>query len=240
MVSRAGEAAKYRSNLQPRAASQLRVQAGQQWSGHTRDPALSGASVDRLDRAVHQAGAGQVQGLLEGLSRRRSACGSGSSRPAGRPAGSAIWAWLRLLHHPFSARPQRSADRSGVCWILVQPTLESASPRVPRVSLKRRLSVQEITSVPPDWELRNCSSYAAIGRCETAGQEIIGMRTIAIASLFVLVGAAAQAEIICTRYGGCHETGKRIFRRGCRSGGAVRSIWKAFRCRKRKNSPRHW
>ena len=67
------------------------------------------------------------------------------------------------------------------------------------------------------------------------------MRTIAIASLFVLVGAAAQAEIVCTRYGGCHETGKRIFRNGGRmnpgmtvvnhrdgekdSGKRVRRVW---------------
>ena len=34
------------------------------------------------------------------------------------------------------------------------------------------------------------------------------MRSIVIASLFVLVGTAAQAEIICT-IGGCWETGIR-------------------------------
>ena len=42
------------------------------------------------------------------------------------------------------------------------------------------------------------------------------MRSIAIASLFVLVGTIAQAEIICTNHRGCFETGGRIFRNGGR------------------------
>jgi hypothetical protein len=40
------------------------------------------------------------------------------------------------------------------------------------------------------------------------------MRSIAIASLFVLVGTTAQAEIMCTNHRGCFETGRRIFRTG--------------------------
>jgi hypothetical protein len=32
----------------------------------------------------------------------------------------------------------------------------------------------------------------------------------AIASLFVLIGTAAQAEIICTQHGGCRETGVKL------------------------------
>ena len=41
------------------------------------------------------------------------------------------------------------------------------------------------------------------------------MKSIAIASLFVLAGTfAAQAEIMCTHNRGCWETGKRIFRTG--------------------------
>ena len=36
------------------------------------------------------------------------------------------------------------------------------------------------------------------------------MKSIAIASLFVLVGTTAQAEIMCTERGGCWETGKQI------------------------------
>ena len=42
------------------------------------------------------------------------------------------------------------------------------------------------------------------------------MRSIAIASLFVLAGTIAQAEIICTNHRGCFETGGRIFRNGGR------------------------
>jgi integrase len=45
------------------------VQAGQRWSGYAGDPALSRAPLDRLDGAVHKAGAGQVQRVLEGLRR---------------------------------------------------------------------------------------------------------------------------------------------------------------------------
>ena len=37
------------------------------------------------------------------------------------------------------------------------------------------------------------------------------MKSIAIATLFVLIGTAAQAEIMCTQHRGCWETGKRIF-----------------------------
>ena len=36
------------------------------------------------------------------------------------------------------------------------------------------------------------------------------MRSIAIASLLVLAGTAAQAEIVCTTHRGCFETGGRI------------------------------
>ncbi len=39
---------------------------------------------------------------------------------------------------------------------------------------------------------------------------------IIVASLFVLVGTVAQAEIICTNHRGCFETGGRIFRTGGR------------------------
>jgi hypothetical protein len=42
------------------------------------------------------------------------------------------------------------------------------------------------------------------------------MRSIAIASLFVLVGTTAHAEIMCTNHRGCFETGGRIFRNGGR------------------------
>ena len=35
----------------------------------------------------------------------------------------------------------------------------------------------------------------------------IQMRSIAIVSLFAVLTGAAQAEIICTQHGGCHETG---------------------------------
>ena len=36
------------------------------------------------------------------------------------------------------------------------------------------------------------------------------MRSFAIASLFVLTGTAAQAEIVCSHTGGCWNTGRRI------------------------------
>ena len=36
------------------------------------------------------------------------------------------------------------------------------------------------------------------------------MRSIAIASLLVLAGTAAKAEIVCTTHRGCFETGGRI------------------------------
>ena len=36
------------------------------------------------------------------------------------------------------------------------------------------------------------------------------MKSIAVASLFVLAATAAQAEIMCTETGGCWETGKQI------------------------------
>jgi hypothetical protein len=42
---------------------------------------------------------------------------------------------------------------------------------------------------------------------EKEGKE---MKSIAIASLFVLAGTAAQAEIVCTTHRGCFETGGRI------------------------------
>ena len=40
------------------------------------------------------------------------------------------------------------------------------------------------------------------------------MRSIAIASLLVLAGTAAQAEVICTQHRGCFETGLKILRNG--------------------------
>jgi hypothetical protein len=40
------------------------------------------------------------------------------------------------------------------------------------------------------------------------------MRSIAIAGLLVLVGTAAQAEVICTQHRGCFETGLKILRNG--------------------------
>jgi hypothetical protein len=51
-----------------------------------------------------------------------------------------------------------------------------------------------------------------VSRCTSAAKgekEEITMKSIAIASLFVLIGTAAQAEIICTERG-CWETGKKI------------------------------
>ena len=42
------------------------------------------------------------------------------------------------------------------------------------------------------------------------------MKSIVFAAALLLASSAAQAEIICTRYGGCWETGKRIFRTGGR------------------------
>jgi hypothetical protein len=52
--------------------------------------------------------------------------------------------------------------------------------------------------------LSRCTSAA---KGEKEGKE---MKSIAIASLFVLVGTTAQAEIMCTERGGCWETGKQI------------------------------
>lgn len=40
------------------------------------------------------------------------------------------------------------------------------------------------------------------------------MKLIAIASLFVLIGTAAQAEILCTRHNGCRETGLKLRNNG--------------------------
>jgi hypothetical protein len=40
------------------------------------------------------------------------------------------------------------------------------------------------------------------------------VKTVIFASLLVLIGTAAQAEIMCTQHRGCWETGKRIFRTG--------------------------
>jgi hypothetical protein len=43
------------------------------------------------------------------------------------------------------------------------------------------------------------------------------VKSIVIAGLFaVLIGTAAQAEIMCTNHRGCFETGGRIFRSGGR------------------------
>ena len=36
------------------------------------------------------------------------------------------------------------------------------------------------------------------------------MRSIAIVSLFAVLTGTAQAEIICTHHGGCHETGMKL------------------------------
>ena len=41
-------------------------------------------------------------------------------------------------------------------------------------------------------------------------KEGLRMRSIVIASLFILFGTAAQAEIVCTHTGGCWDTGRRI------------------------------
>ena len=38
----------------------------------------------------------------------------------------------------------------------------------------------------------------------------MSMRSIGIAGLFILIGTAAQADIVCTAHGGCWETGKMI------------------------------
>jgi hypothetical protein len=45
-------------------------------------------------------------------------------------------------------------------------------------------------------------------------KEGLSMKSIAIATLFVLIGTSAQAEIMCSQHRGCWETGKRIFRTG--------------------------
>ena len=57
------------------------------------------------------------------------------------------------------------------------------------------------------------ASAWCLSRCITAangGERRTAMKSIAIASLFVLVGTAAQAEIICTQHGGCRETGVKL------------------------------
>jgi hypothetical protein len=55
--------------------------------------------------------------------------------------------------------------------------------------------------------------FGAVSRCTSAAKgekEEITMKSIAIATLFVLVGTAAQAEITCDERRGCWETGARI------------------------------
>jgi hypothetical protein len=48
-------------------------------------------------------------------------------------------------------------------------------------------------------------------RSEKGEKEELLMKSIAIASLFILaVGTSAQAEILCTQHRGCWETGKRL------------------------------
>jgi hypothetical protein len=53
-------------------------------------------------------------------------------------------------------------------------------------------------------------------RSKKGRKKDLPMRSIVIASLFVLIGNAAQAEIMCSQHRGCWETGKRIFRNGGR------------------------
>ena len=68
--------------------------------------------------------------------------------------------------------------------------------------------------VPAQWLIGFEFSAAGIlgAACHAAFPQrgVFGMRTIAIASLFVLAGTAAQAEIVCSQHGGCWNTGGKI------------------------------